>query len=62
MVVITVENYENAGVQIITVKNEDLFWVTMKDLENGLGLKWIRGMVNNEICGIYGLDSLTKEQ
>ena len=49
MVVITVENYKNAGVQIITVKNEDLFWVKIKDVENALGLQWIRGMVNNEI-------------
>ena len=39
MVVITVENYLNAGVHIITVENEELFWVKMDDVKRGLGIK-----------------------
>ena len=34
----------------------------MKDVENGLGLKWLRGMIEKEICGIYEIKSLTKKQ
>ena len=39
MVFITVENYLNAQVHTITVKNKDFFWVKMKNVQNGLGLK-----------------------
>ena len=46
----------------ITVKNKDCFWVKMKNVENGLGLKWLRGMVENKICGIYEIKNLTKKQ
>ena len=34
----------------------------MKVVENGLGLKWLRRMVEKEICGIYEIQSLTKKQ
>ena len=34
----------------------------MKDVENGLGLKWLTGMVENELCGIYEIKRLTKKQ
>ena len=39
MVFITAEAYKDAGVHTITVKSKDYFWVRMKDVENGLGLK-----------------------
>ena len=42
---INAEFYENAGVHTISVKSKDYFWVKMKDVGNGLGLKWLRGMV-----------------
>ena len=45
MVVTTVENYFNAQVHTITVKSKNFFWVKLKDVQNGLGLKWIRGLV-----------------
>ena len=53
MVFNTAEAYKNAGVHTITVKNKDYFLVKMKDVENRLRLKWLKGMVENEICGIY---------
>ena len=34
----------------------------MKDVENGLGVKWLRVMVENNICGIYEIKSLSKKQ
>ena len=33
MVFITAEAYKDAGVHIITVKNKDLFWVKMTDVQ-----------------------------
>ena len=39
MVNISVKNYENAGVQIITVHNKELFWIKMIDVQNGLDIK-----------------------
>ena len=34
----------------------------MRDVENGLGLKNIRELVRREICGIYEMNSLSREQ
>ena len=62
MVLITAEDYKHVKVHTITVKNRDYSWVNMKDAENGLGLKWLRGMVENKVCGIYEIKSLTKKQ
>ena len=62
MVFITAEDYKNGDVHPITIKNKDYFWVKMKDVENGLGLKWLRGMVENKTCGIYEIKNLTKKQ
>ena len=52
MAVITVEAYKNAKVNTITVKNKELFWVKMIDVQDGLGLKNMSDLVRREICGI----------
>ena len=39
MVAITVEAYKNAGVHTINIKNKELFWLKMKDVQDGLGIK-----------------------
>ena len=62
MVVTTVEAYQNARVHTITVKNKNIFWVKIVDVQNGLGLKCMRGLTRREICGIYEAENLTKEQ
>ena len=45
MVVITVEAYKNAGVDIITVENEEYFWVKIIDVQNRLGVKNISNLL-----------------
>ena len=50
MVVITDEKYLNARVHTITVKNKELFWVRMKDVLGGLGLKNIPDLVVCVVC------------
>ena len=62
MVFITVELYKNAGVDVITVYKEDHFWVKMKDVENGLGIKNISDSSTKEMQGIFETKRLTKEQ
>ena len=45
MVVTTVEAYQNAEVHTITVKNKKKFWVKIVDMQNGLGLKSMHGLI-----------------
>ena len=62
MVVITVEAYKNVQVHTITMKNKELFWVRMKDAQDGLGVENIHELLRKEICGIYESKDLTEEQ
>ena len=62
MVVITIENYLNAGVHIITVENEELLWVKMDDVKRGLGIKNIFDLLRKEMCSIFETKNLTKGQ
>ena len=62
MVVITVQAYKNAGIDIVIVKSKELFWVKTSDVQNGLGLKNVLDLVRKEICGIFETKNLTKEQ
>ena len=61
MVILTVENYLNARVHVITVKNEELFWVKMHDVQNKLGVKRISDILGKEIRGIYENKNPTSE-
>ena len=45
IVVITVENYSNAEVHTITIKNKELFWVKMIDVQNGYGIKNVHDLL-----------------
>ena len=62
MVVITVENYMNAGVYAITILNKQLFWVRMHDVQDGLYMKKISDLIRKEIQDIYETECPTKEQ
>ena len=62
MVVVTFENYLNARVHTVTVKNKDYFWVKMEDVQNNLGLKNLPCMVRRKICGKFETDKHTEEQ
>ena len=50
MVVITVEAHKNAKVNNIKVKNKELFWVKMIDVQNGLN---IPNSLRKEMCGMF---------
>ena len=58
----TVEAYENAKVNTITVKNKELFWVKMIDVQDRLGLKYMSDLLRKEMCGISETKDLTEKQ
>ena len=62
MVVITVEKYVNSGVHTITIKNKNLFWVKMIEMQKGLGLKNMPNLIKKEICGICETKNPAEEQ
>ena len=54
MNLISVEGYKNAGVNLLKIRKTDDFWINMKDVGDGLGVKNISDLVLKEIYGIYG--------
>ena len=62
MVVITIESYKNTEVHTITVKNKELFWVKIIDVQNGLGIKNMSDLVRRKICGIFEKNDLTENE
>ena len=62
MVFIIIELYKNAGVDVITVEKKYHFWVKMKDVEDGLGIKNLCDSLRREIQAIFETKKLTKER
>ena len=61
MCLISVEGYENAGVDLLIIKETSEIWKKMKDIQNGLGIENISDLVLKEIYSIHKTKSLTKE-
>ena len=59
--VIGVQNYLNAGVQTVQVKDEGYFWVKMFDVQKKLGVKNICDLARKEIMGIVGTSKTSSE-
>ena len=53
MSLISAEGYKNAGVHLI-IKETGELWVSIKDVEDGLGVKNTSDLVLKEMQGIYG--------
>ena len=49
----SIEKYANAKVSTIKIDNKKLFWVTMNDVQNGLGVKNMSDLVRKEIWVIF---------
>ena len=61
-VFITAEVYKNAGVDVIPDnETNNYFWVKMKDVENGLGIKNMPYYIRHKMCGIFEIKNLTKD-
>ena len=53
MYLISAEEYKNADVHVLRVRNTGKIWVSMKDVHDGLGVKNISDLVLKEIHGKY---------
>ena len=62
MVVITVEAYKNAKVNTITVKNKELFWVKIIDVQNGLKILKMPNLLRKEMCGMVETNDLAESK
>ena len=59
--VISVQNYLNAGVQTVQVKDEDFFWVKMSEVQKKFGVKNISDLVRKEIIGFIDANKPNNE-
>ena len=62
MYLISTEGYKNAGVDLLIIKKTRDIWTKMKDVQDGLAVQMISGLVLKEIYGIYKTLGFTKEQ
>ena len=62
MYLTSAEEYKNADVHVLRVRNTGKIWVSMKDVHDGLGVKNISDLVLKEIHGKYEKKPLTNKQ
>ena len=62
MNLMSAEGYKNANVHCLKIRKNDEFWVQMKDVGVGLGVKSISDLVLKEIRGIYEKKRLNKRR
>ena len=53
MYLISGKGYENAGVCLLIEIETGIIWLSMKNVQNGLGVQNISDLVLQEIHGIY---------
>ena len=52
MYLISAEEYKNAGVRILIIKKTGKMWASMKNVQDGLGVKNMSDLILKEIYGI----------
>ena len=63
MVFIAAEAYKNARVDVIKDNETDnYYWVKIRDVQNGLGIKNMRDRLERNMQGIFEIKKLTEEQ
>ena len=60
MYLISAKEYENVGVLLLMEKETGIIWVTMKNVQDRLGVHNIFDLVLKEIYGIYKTKTLRK--
>ena len=62
MYLISAEGYENARVHFVRVQKTDEIWASMKNAQDGMGVKKMFVLILKEIHGICGPKKPSKEQ
>ena len=60
MNLISAKGYKNANIHCLKMRKTGELWISMKDVEDGLGVKNISDLVLKEIYGIYEKRKSTK--
>ena len=61
MHLISAEEYKNAGVDLLRIKETGEIWTKVKGVQDGVGVQNISDLVLKEIYGICKTKSLAKE-
>ena len=61
MYLISAEGYKNAGVYFLRVRKTGETWLSMKNVNKGLGVKNMSDLISEEIYGIYETKNLTNK-
>ena len=62
MYLISAEGYKNTDVHILIIRKAAKIWGSMKNVQDGLGVKNMSDLIIKELYGIYERKNLTKEQ
>ena len=62
MYLISAEGYKNARVHVLMKKKAGEIWASMKNVQDGFGVKNMSDLILKEIYGIYEIKNVTKEQ
>ena len=52
MYLISAQGYKDADVGFLTIKSNSEIWLSMKNVESGIGVKNISDLVLKKMCGI----------
>ena len=62
MYLISAKGYENAGVRLLIEKGTGIIWLSMKNVQNGVGVQNISDLVLKEIYRIFKTENPAKDQ
>ena len=60
MYLISAEGYKKADVLILIIKKTGKIWASMKNVQDGLGVKNMSDLILKEICSIYETKNFSK--
>ena len=60
MYLISAEGYKKAGVLILIIKKTGKIWASMRNVQDGLGVKNMSDLILKEICSIYETKNFSK--
>ena len=61
MYLISAEGYKKAGVNMLIIKKTGEIWVSMKNVQDGLGVKNMSDLILKQIHRIYETETLQKK-
>ena len=60
--VISPKKCRKSNIDVVRIKNSDLLWMKLNDVQKGLGVKNISDLIIKEIKGIFNNRNLEEDQ